>query len=231
MIQGFFITGTDTGVGKSEVAAALAALLRRQGATIRPRKPIESGCLPNHHGEPLFPQDGHTLLIASETRDRLETITPYRFEAPLSPDRAARDSGSRISLQQLVAACRVADPAPSDWLIVEGAGGFYSPIAEEALNADLAVALQLPLILVAEERLGAINQVLLARHAILSQGLTLAAVVLNRHQHDGVDNLKAIRSRISEPLLRLCAQPAQTEPPPWQALSAELEGQAELLGL
>lgn len=227
-LQGFFITGTDTGVGKSEVTAALAAALTVQGKTVYPRKPIESGCLPDHQGEQLFPQDGYQLQQASQSDDSLATITPYRFLDALSPERAAELSGTTITIPQLVEACSAPAKAPSVTL-VEGAGGFYSPIAQGALNADLAVALQHPVILVAQARLGVINQVLLARAAIQQQGLSVAAIVLNQHSAEDYEgNLAGIRQRVTEPVITL---PEITEPPAWSTLQAYITPLIDALGL
>jgi len=221
--NGFFITGTDTCVGKSEVTAALAALIAHKGGSVFPRKPIESGCQPNHQGERLFPADGYMLQQASQTADSLETVTPYRFEPALSPELAARNSGTTITLQQLVTACETPMATEQDRVLVEGAGGFYSPIAEQALNADLAVALGLPVILVAEDRLGAINQTLLARHAILSHGLTLAAIILQQQQQQQPDNgnLASIQKMVTELVIPLPFTVCGSAP--WMELRKQLE--------
>lgn len=213
--SGLFITGTDTAVGKSEVTAALAAALAARGITVYPRKPAESGCLPNTQGEPLFPQDGYLLQQASGNHEPLQTITPYRFEPALSPERAAEMAGTPLTLQQLVTACE-APHHDNSIRLVEGAGGFYSPIATDGLNADLATALQHPVVLVSRERLGVINQVLLAREAMLNSGLQLAAIVLNcANAEDNDGNRAAIEARIEEPLITL---PESRSTPPWNRL-------------
>ncbi len=217
--HGLFITGTDTGVGKSEVTAALAAALVAAGITVYPRKPAESGCLKSEQGEALLPQDGYQLQQASGAHESLEIITPYRFEPALSPERAAQLTGTILTLQQLTTACKSPERDNSITL-VEGAGGFYSPIAEDALNADLAQALGHPVILVAEDRLGGINQVLLAREAILNRGLQLAAIVLNRSApNDEMGNHAAIVARINEPLITL---PECGQEMPWQKLQHDI---------
>ena len=217
--HGLFITGTDTGVGKSEVTAALAAALVASGVTVYPRKPAESGCIKNEQGEALFPQDGYQLQQASGGHEALEIITPYRFEHALSPQRAAQLAGTTLTLQQLITACKT--PINENSIaLVEGAGGFYSPIAEQALNADLAQALGHPVVLVAEDRLGGINQVLLAREAILNRGLQLAAIVLNRSTSaDEMENHTAIAERVDEPLIQLteCGQEL-----PWKGLQQQI---------
>lgn len=140
MPRGVFITGTDTGVGKTRVGAALAHLLTGRGLRVRPRKPVESGCPAGPGG--LMPQDAAVLREAAGCIEPLERICPYRLRAPLSPERAAQLEGLPLTLGLLHEAC-VAEVGPEDFLLVEGAGDFYSPIAPSALNADLAAELRL----------------------------------------------------------------------------------------
>jgi dethiobiotin synthetase len=118
-------------------------------------------------------------MTAAGSDELLAQICPYRFEQALSPERAAALADKRLTLDDVSSVCRQG-VAVSDFLLVEGAGGFYSPLAAEVLNADLAVALSLPVLLVTSNRLGAINQTLLAVEAIKRRGLTLVAVVLNQ---------------------------------------------------
>ena len=219
--RGFFITGTDTGVGKSEVAAALCALFAEKGFEVHPRKPVESGCLIEHQGEALFPQDGHTLQIASQSKDSLAEITPFRFSQPISPERAARLSGEHVSLQQLVNCCQPPMQSENSIRVVEGAGGFYSPIAEQLLNADLASTLNLPVILVAEDRLGGINQVLLTRSAILEKGLQLKCIILNNRLNTTTFNIKELENWVQEPLITLPI--IQHHKRPWQVMKESLD--------
>jgi dethiobiotin synthetase len=174
---GLFVTGTDTGVGKTQVGAAVASLLRDRGVIVQPRKPVESGC--RWIDGRLLPLDALTLRTAAGLDLPLDMICPHAFEPALSPERAAMLSSSALTLQDLVHACRTGVGA-DDFLLVEGAGGFYSPLAAGVLNADLASALGLPVLLVAADRLGVINHTLLTAEAIECRGLTLAAVVLNR---------------------------------------------------
>lgn len=186
MKQGVFITGTDTGVGKTRIGAALAWQLSRCGLRVRPRKPVESGC-PEEAGG-LRPQDAWTLREAAGGVDALDSVCPYRLRAPLSPERAARLEAVPLSLGMLYEACW-AEVGDEDFLLVEGAGGFYSPIAEGALNADLAGGLGLPVLVVAADRLGTLNHTLLTVEAVRMRGLALAGLVLNQPipQADGGD--------------------------------------------
>ncbi len=176
-MQGVFITGTDTGVGKTWVGSRIAAELWRRGVRVRPRKPAESGC-PLVEGS-LLPQDAAAYQAAVGGAEPLERICRYRFAPALSPERAAALAGQSLALADLVAACQEGVER-GDYLVVEGAGGFYSPIAADGLNADLAVMLGLPVLLVSADRLGAIHQTLVTAEAIARRGLPLAAVVLNQ---------------------------------------------------
>ncbi len=200
--RGLFVTGTDTGVGKTHIAANLAHLINRRGWVVRPRKPVESGCL-SCQGE-LIPADAATLQIAADSDEHLTQICPYRYESALSPERAATLAGQNLTLENIVTVCREG-VAETDFLLVEGAGGFYSPLASRVLNADLAVALSLPVLLVVTDRLGAINQTLLAVEAIKNRGLTIAAVILNQVIPDidpHMDNAVELSRWLSEPVLK-----------------------------
>ncbi len=177
--SGVFITGTDTGVGKTWVSARLIQQLLQRGVHVIPRKPVESGCASTAMG--LAPADAAALHIAAGRPCTLDLVCPYRFAPALSPDRAARLAGSDLTVKMLADACRYGVEG-SDFLLIEGAGGFYSPIANDGLNADLAQALDFPIIIIAEDKLGCINHVLLTREAIRARGLTLTAVVLNQIQ-------------------------------------------------
>jgi dethiobiotin synthetase len=199
--RGLFVTGTDTGVGKTHISAILAHQLNLRGGVVRPRKPVESGCLRGESG--LIPVDAATLQAAAGSDELLAQICPYRFESALSPERAAALVDENLTLDDVAAVCRQG-VAESDFLLVEGAGGFYSPLASGVLNADLAVELCLPVLLVASDRLGAINQTLLAVEAINRRGLTLAGVILNQVTADidpQMDNAAELSRWLGKPVL------------------------------
>lgn len=200
-MRGLFVTGADTGVGKTHVGTALAAALAAQGWRVRARKPVESGC-PRVNGE-LRPQDA--LAYAAVTGEPLEAVCRYRLMAALSPERAARLEGVGYRLTDLAAHCR-AGVGAEDFLLVEGAGGFLSPIAPDGLNADLALALGLPVLLVAADRLGAIHQVLASAEAIERRGLKLTGVVLSEVSPQGeplLDNATDLKRWINVRVVRL----------------------------
>ncbi len=199
--SGFFLTGSDTDVGKTHVGCQIIRQLKHRVPSLKVRKPVESGCK-TVQGK-LFPADGDALYRCNDELEELQIITPYRFAAALAPDQAARLENRTLSLSQLEQAVWQ-NTEENDFLLVEGAGGFYSPIAEDGLNADLAHRLGLPLILVIEDRLGAINQALLTVRAAQAEGLEVRAVILNRRSRDASlsSNLESLRQHLEIPLHR-----------------------------
>ena len=198
-MKGAFITGTSTEVGKTYIGVAIARALTQRNIKVIPRKPIESGCTRN--GGELIPQDASALKEAADYQGPLSEVCPYCFEPPISPVRAAHLADKILTTEQLVSTCL--EGSEQGFVLVEGAGGFYSPLAENGLNADLAVALQLPVLLVAKDKLGAINQVLLNVEAIQMRGLQLAGVVLNAlhdEQNEHMDNAADLRERLDCPV-------------------------------
>lgn len=172
-MQGYFITATDTGVGKTEVACALLRAARAAGIDAVGMKPAQSGHVP---GEP---SDAERLREASDRVEPLEATCPYSLAAPLAPAVAARLEGRRIELARILDAAR-ALAARHDLLVVEGAGGLLVPLTERETYADLAVALSLPVILVTRAGLGTVNHAALTAEALRRRGLEIAAIVLNR---------------------------------------------------
>lgn len=195
-MKGLFTTATDTNVGKTWIGSQLVAELKKLGVSVQARKPIESGWPTSSD---VSETDAWKLASATGQEDALEVVCPNRFAAAVSPDRAAMLEGKKISLQQLKRDCFVKVKA-SDFLYVEGAGGFYSPICDDGLNADLAISLGLPVLLVVENRLGCINQALLNVDAIAKHGLKLSAIALNKVQQGQtatfMDNLSDIQKRV-----------------------------------
>lgn len=213
--HGLFVTGSDTGVGKTHISAILAHLLNNRGLVVRPRKPVESGCLRSEGS--LIPADAVTLQAAASSDELLAQICPYRFESALSPERAAALADKSLTLDDVTAVCRQG-VAESEFLLVEGAGGFYSPLAAGVLNADLAVALSLPVLLVVSNRLGAINQTLLAVEAIKHRRLILAGVILNQVAPDidpHMDNTAELSRWLGEPVLATGYYEADSAKPTW----------------
>lgn len=173
--SGFFITGTDTDVGKTYAACCLAQTLIAQGVKLIPRKPIASGAIRQANGT-LISEDARLLQLACESEQTIEMICPYQFEPALSPQTAIQMANEFISTDDLVNACQF--EAGHNYL-VEGAGGFYSPICSDGLNRDLAQNLALPVVIVVKNQLGCINQALLTIEAVKNAGLKPHAVILN----------------------------------------------------
>jgi dethiobiotin synthetase len=185
-VRGFFVTGTDTAVGKTVVTGGLAAALRARGMRVATYKPVQSGALADD-------PDGDAALLGAETT--------YAFAAPLAPLVAAELEGRVVELEPIVrAAERLA--AAHDVLLVEGAGGLLVPLAPGLDVADLARALALPVVVVARAGLGTVNHVLLTLEAAKARGLTVAAVVLNGEGDASTeDNPRLIGDRV--PVVRL----------------------------
>ena len=172
-MRGLFVTATDTGVGKTEVACALLANARAAGLDAVGMKPAQSG------HEPGVPSDAERLRAAAGGVEPLEEICPYSFAAPLAPAVAARVEGRQVSLDRVLAAARALS-ARHAAVVVEGAGGLLVPLTERESYADLAVALGLPVVVVARAGLGTVNHVALTVEALRRRGLTLLGIVLNR---------------------------------------------------
>lgn len=181
MTRGLFITATDTGVGKTVVAASLVAALRARGVRACGVKPIESGCVPNPVTGSLMPVDGAVLQKASGGEELLELITPLRFEAPLAPLAAAREAGEVVHVEK---AMKAIDELQGryDTLIVEGIGGLMVPVSERYMVSDMARDIGFPLIVVASPFLGTINHTLLTVRRAQDEGLEVAGVVLCYHR-------------------------------------------------
>ena len=172
-MRGLFVTATDTGVGKTAVACGLVAGWRARGLDVAAMKPAQSGV---GDGEP---SDAALLAAAAGGGDPPELVCPYSFAAPLAPGVAARLAGVEISLARILAAAR-ALAARHEALVVEGAGGLLVPLGPRETYADLAVALGLPVLVVARAGLGTVNHAALTIEALRARGLALAGVVLNR---------------------------------------------------
>ena len=169
--RGVFVTGTDTGVGKTVVACALARGLRARGVDVGVMKPIETGVGPDG------PSDAQRLRDAAGVDDPIGTICPIQLALPAAPTAAARDAGSALDLR-VIDASFAALRARHDWLVVEGAGGLLVPVAPRVVMADLARRLRLPLLVVARAALGTLNHTRLTLEVARLRGLAVAGVVV-----------------------------------------------------
>lgn len=177
MGKGILITGTDTGAGKTYVACLLGKRLRREGIAVLPLKPVESGCAPGEDGKP-FPADAAALRDAIAPGLAVSSVCLFPLAEPLSPHLAARREGVSIDpSKNRRAVCEAA--GGSDIVLVEGAGGITVEIVEGYSFADLARDLSIPVLIVAENRLGVLNQLRLTVRYLRSEGISILGVILN----------------------------------------------------
>jgi dethiobiotin synthetase len=173
-LRGVFVTGTDTGVGKSVLAAAVCAALAARGEVVAAFKPVVTG-LDEEPGD--WPADHELLAAAAGAGQSPEAVAPYRFGPPLSPHYAAELEGEAIEPARLVNEARAAGTA-AEALVCEGVGGLLVPLTPGYLVRDLAVDLALPVVVAARTGLGTINHTLLTVEAAQAAGLRVAGVVM-----------------------------------------------------
>lgn len=211
-MKGIFVTGTDTSCGKTAIALALMEALRRSGATVLGMKPVASGCEPTSKG--LRNQDARQLQAQGSHQVPYERVNPYAFEPPIAPHIAADQAGVRIELEVMaVAAEHLA--ARSDFLVVEGVGGWRVPLGPSLFASDLPLTLDLPVVLVSGLRLGCINHSLLTAESIRRSGARLAGWVANQVDPDMPardGNLASLATLIDAPCLGLVPWMPSLEP-------------------
>jgi dethiobiotin synthetase len=203
----YFITGTDTGVGKTLVSCALLHAFALQGKRVVGFKPVAAGCDENDHNE-----DAKQLRAASNVQATYGQINPYCFPHAIAPHLAARHAGARIDFSRILASFRELS-GQSDEVIVEGVGGFCVPLNEYQDSGDLAAQLDLPVILIVGMRLGCLNHALLTLRVIDDYQLKCAGWVANVVQAEMPalqENILALSERIAAPLLGVI--PFQTQP-------------------
>jgi dethiobiotin synthetase len=174
MKGGIFITGTDTGVGKTFIAGALASGLRAEGVDVGVMKPIETGC-----GPKMIPQDGIYLKKMASVTDSLEAIVPYRFRDPIAPWPASIKARKKIAIEKILTTYEKLC-AKHSFMIVEGVGGLLVPITEQIDVADLILAMNLPTLLVARAGLGTLNHTRLTLEYGQNRGILFSGIVLNQ---------------------------------------------------
>ena len=200
-MAGLFVTGTDTDVGKTHVALGLMAALQARGLSVAPMKPVAAGAEPTPDG----PRNGDALALRAQASIALphELVNPVCLAPPIAPHIAAAEAGIELETGPLLRACREIE-GRADVVLVEGAGGWLVPLNGRETLADLAVALDFPVVLVVGIRLGCINHALLSARAIRADGLRLAGWVANEiaPQSARIDeNVASIDQRIDAPLL------------------------------
>lgn len=177
MTKAIFITGTDTGVGKTIFAAALARLLKNRGVNVGVMKPVTTGCTER---DGMLASDDAELLAWGAGVQMSQEITPYLLKEPVAPSAAAEMEHVRIEFSRILAAYhRLCDE--HDFVIVEGVGGLMVPLAGGLLMADLVKLLDLPLLVVARPNLGTVNHTVLTCFAARELGLEVKATVINNY--------------------------------------------------
>jgi dethiobiotin synthetase len=184
MIKGFFITGTDTGVGKTFVAAGLIRAMKNQGLSVCPMKPAETGCRVSK-GQ-LVPEDTVKLMMASGVDEQIDTINPYRMQKPLAPSIAAELEGVCIE-KRLIFNAYEKLARKYDVLIIEGAGGIMVPLYKKYLYLDLVRDIGLPLIIVARPGLGTVNHSLLTIEAARTKDIKVLGLIFNHTKKTKTD--------------------------------------------
>jgi len=199
--HGFFVTGTDTGVGKTLVACALLRAFVAQGLTAVGMKPVASGA--ELRAGILVNEDVEQLVAAGNVTAPREHVNPYCFVPPIAPHVAASQAGTTMDLERIEHSWRELS-ARAQVVVVEGVGGFCVPLGPEIDTAGLAQRLALPVVLVVGMRLGCLNHALLSAEAIAARGLKLAGWVANHvdpHMSAAEENVHALEERIAAPLL------------------------------
>jgi dethiobiotin synthetase len=200
-MRGAFITGTDTEVGKTHVATALVAAMVREGLRVAVMKPIAAGATRTTAG--LRNDDAEALMRAANVRAGYEIVNPYCAELSASPHIALAEAGIVVDLAG-IRHCAGMLEEHSELLVAEGAGGWLAPLTDQLTMADVAVTLQLPIVLVVGLRLGCLNHALLTAQAVERSGLRLAGWVANHLQPQferARENIATLEHRLPAPLL------------------------------
>ena len=201
-LSGFFVTGTDTEVGKTLVSGALILKLRDQGKNVIGFKPVVAGTYQNKDGN-TFNEDLETLRIASKLAPGQLDLCPYVLDMPTAPHLAAAAKGMRLEMSVIMKALGNLQ-SKYDSLVVEGAGGFLIPLNDQEDLGNLAQKIDLPVILVVGMKLGCISHALLTQEAIQSRGLTIAGWVANTLLNEMAllpENIQSLQSKIHAPFL------------------------------
>ena len=229
-LSGFFVTGTDTEVGKTLVSSALILKLREQGKTVIGFKPVVAGTYQNTNGDVLN-EDVEALRIASQLAPGQLELCSYVLDMPVAPHLAAKDMGITLELNAIMQAISKAQ-VQSDSLVIEGAGGFLVPLNQDEDLGDFAQQINLPVILVVGMKLGCINHALLTQEAIEARDLKIAGWVANSLSSEMSllkENVATLQTRINAPFLGLipslpkALQKADNSPYSIEALSFAAE--------
>lgn len=213
MARTYFIAGTDTGVGKSFIAASLLEAGNQRGLRTAALKPLAAGA--DETPEGLRNEDAVLLRAHASVAMSYEQVNPVLLSAPIAPHLAAAQEGRRLSAERLEGFCRGAMMTPSDLLLIEGAGGWRVPLNGREMLSDLPRRLRVPVILVVGMRLGCLNHAVLTAEAIAADGLQLAGWVANRIDPEMScfdDNLATLQGLLQAPLLGTVPYQPQRDP-------------------
>ena len=202
MSPAYFITGTDTDVGKTTIAAGLLYAAREAGLSTAAGKPVASGCEMTSKG--LRNADALALMAESSVALTYDEVNPFAFEPPIAPHIAAREAGAVVNVHSLLGPMRHILAKKADFTLIEGAGGWRVPLSGQDSLSDLAQTLDLPVILVVGVRLGCISHALLTAEAIARDGLQLAgwvANIIDPKTSRLEENLATLAERIPAPCL------------------------------
>lgn len=210
MIRSFYVTGTDTGIGKTVVSTALLHALRAHGLPAVGMKPVASGCTQTAQG--WRNEDADALWAASDPQPAYADLNPYALPQPLAPEIAAREAGVQVELEGIASAFQRLQTV-AQTVVVEGVGGWDAPLATTLYQADVVRALQLPVVMVVGLRLGCLNHARLTARAIAADGCELVGWIAN-HVDPAMDrqdeNFELLGNRINAPCwgrLPYCATP------------------------
>ncbi len=199
--KGVFITGSDTGVGKTVVTALIAMQLQQKGIDISVMKPVETGCTLTNGA--LVPGDGTWLKEILDLSDSMEHIVPVRYELPLAPMVASEIEDRPVNIQKIMSSVEYMQ-ARRDYLIIEGIGGLRVPIKEDFFVSDLILALSLPVVVVSRVSIGTINHTLLTLESAASMGIEVKGIILNHSDPPDNDIAEKTNPQI---IARLCQTP------------------------
>ena len=205
-MKGYFITGTDTHIGKTFFACRYLKTLAEQGYSTAVLKPVSSGCIQTNAG--LRNADALLLQAGASLQAPYEWINPFAFEPRISPNFAAEQIGQTLSVDRIVEGCQpllaLARSSKTDYVLIEGAGGWHCPLNEHETIADLAKALNFPIILVVGIRLGCLNHTLLTYQSLLNRKVEITGWVANvcvEDMHSIDENIHYLQERLDTPLL------------------------------
>ena len=205
-MNGFFITGTDTGIGKTVVTACLTTLFKSQDMDVGVMKPIETGVDPVCSSSAN--SDAKFLMESSSSTDAEEEVCPYRLKTPASPYQSAQIAGTQIQPSTILEKFKVLQSRHS-MMMVEGIGGLLVPITYRYCVADLALEIGLPLIIVSRLRVGTLNHTLLTINVAQQYGLKIKGVILNQHEAGVLNDVEIKQGELIEefsdvPILGTC---------------------------